>query len=239
MTHAAWSSPLSSRSFWVKEITNRTDKEKIAEKVAAYAQDGDVIGVGSGSTAYLTILALGWLKKDVVCIPTSYETEWTCQQQGLKTTSLSSARPDWCFDGADEIDPFGNMIKGRGGAMVREKMVMTACKGERLILIDPSKKVKDLGEKCAVPVEVRPESLFEAEEAIRGFNPRDIHLRMAVAKDGPVITEGGNIILDVRFDYIAFDLDKNLSSLPGVVGTGLFMGFDPIAVEPDTPLKRG
>src|SRR5690606_9247491 len=125
------------------------NKEKLAKKIADYARDGDVIGVGSGSTSYLAIVELGKSKKQDICIPSSHEAEIACFAHGLKVTSLKTQRPDWSFDGADEVDKKGNMIKGRGGAMWREKMVMRSTKKERFILVDSSKIVKKLGKNFA------------------------------------------------------------------------------------------
>lgn len=234
----SWDTPLATDSIWTKDISHREEKEKIAETIAEYARDGDVIGVGSGSTAYLTIMALGWSKKDVLCIPTSHESELACIQQGLKITSLRDKRPDWCFDGADEIDPFGHMIKGRGGAMFREKMVMDACTGNRFILVDESKKVKDLGEKTAIPVEIHPDAIYLVEQHLRIKGATDITLRMATQKDGPVITENRNLILDVKFDGVPAHFDETLKAIPGVIETGLFMGYDPVIVDSKINLTR-
>ncbi|GAE29706.1 ribose 5-phosphate isomerase A [Halalkalibacter hemicellulosilyticusJCM 9152] len=151
-----------------------------------------------------------------------------CSTLGLPTTTLLNARPDWSFDGADEVDPKKSLIKGRGGAMFAEKIVMKACT-ENYILVDQSKFVSRLGEKFPVPVEVDPRALHLVETELEGLDATEITLRMAVGKDGPVITEAGNLILDVHFDEIPVTYERDIKAIPGVIETGLFIGF-PIEV---------
>lgn len=233
-----WKSKFLPRDLWFKKISNKAQKQKLAKKIADYARDGDVIGIGSGSTSYLTIVELGKSKKKVTCIPTSHEAEIACLAHGLKMTSLKTKRPDWCFDGADEIDSKGNMIKGRGGAMWREKMVMRSTKGERFILADTSKIVKKLGKNFDVPVEIHPDTLFSVEEDLYAHGAKKVSLRMAENKDGPIVTENGFLILDVSFQHINEDLERQIKSIVGVVETGLFTDFHPIIVTEQTKLVR-
>lgn len=217
---------------WNKDISNKSDKEVIARKIANYARDGDVIGVGSGSTAYLALLALVDSGKIFTVHSTSYEIDYLCMMHDIPTTGQAV---DWCFDGADEVDPEGNMIKGRGGAMLREKRVMLACHGPRFILIDPSKKVSRLGEKYPIPLEVKAHKIFEIETALNDMGIDDVTLRLAHHKDGPVITESGHVILDIK---TTLNDEKRLMAIDGVVETGLFMGFNPTLVLPETKLER-
>ncbi|WP_235715629.1 ribose 5-phosphate isomerase A [Alkalihalobacillus hemicellulosilyticus] len=161
-------------------------------------------------------------------MPTSQEVSMACSTLGLPTTTLLNARPDWSFDGADEVDPKKSLIKGRGGAMFAEKIVMKACT-ENYILVDQSKFVSRLGEKFPVPVEVDPRALHLVETELEGLDATEITLRMAVGKDGPVITEAGNLILDVHFDEIPVTYERDIKAIPGVIETGLFIGF-PIEV---------
>lgn len=233
-----WISKFNPKDLWQKKISSEAAKKKISAKIADYAKDGDVIGVGSGSTAYLAIVALGKSKKKVICIPTSHEAEVACIAHGLIVTSLKSQKPDWCFDGADEIDANGNMIKGRGGAMWREKMVMRATKGERFILVDASKIVKTLGKNFPIPVEIHPDSLYSVEEDLYAHGAKKVSLRMAEGKDGPVITENGFFILDVAFQNVNADLERQIKSIVGVVETGLFTDYHPKIVDEKTKLVR-
>jgi ribose 5-phosphate isomerase A len=221
-------SPLIHRYTWPGAIDNLEAKQKIAAEVASQLHDGDVFGAGSGSTSYVAVLALGERarKENLRCmaVPTSHEIALLCVSAGIPVTSLWEHTPDWCFDGADEVDPELNMIKGRGGAMFKEKLVMRAA-SRSLILIDASKRVPRLGVKFPVPVEIHPSSLPTVERALLTAGASEIVLRLGKSKDGPVITESGNFILDVRFPVIGAGLEKELKSITGVLETGLFQGF--------------
>jgi ribose 5-phosphate isomerase A len=223
---------------WRGEISDRDAKERIAQKMAERLRDGDVVGVGSGSTSLLSLHALvdsakkqGWR---FTAITTSLEMEINCANLGIATSDLLQQRPDWSFDGADEIDAALNMIKGRGGAMLREKIIM-ASSPERYVVVDQSKMVKKLGERSPIPLEVVPESLrlveFQLDES---FDVISSTLRMAEGKDGPVVTENRNLILDVTFADVSPELDTRLNSVVGVVGSGLFVGFRPTIVSDNT-----
>jgi len=157
-------------------------------------------------------------------VPTSHEITLACVSAGVPVTSLWENTPDWCFDGADEVDPALNLIKGRGGAMFREKLVMRAS-ARSYILIDETKRVERLGTKFAVPVEVVPLALPLVEKDLAALGAKEIVLRLAKKKDGPVITEHGNFILDVRFNDIGAGLEREIKSITGVLESGLFWGF--------------
>lgn len=212
------------------DISNYTAKKAIADKLAERAEKGDVIGAGSGSTSLIALYALAQRDRDenlgLRFIPTSIEIQWACREAGVQTTSLDQEKPIWCFDGADEVDPNGNLIKGRGGAMYREKLVMHASR-ERFILVDNSKFVLQLGEKFAVPVECSPQMRHIVEGDLKKLNALDMTVREGTGKDGPVITESGYIILDVHFKQITADHEMKISSIPGILDSGLFWGYDP------------
>jgi ribose 5-phosphate isomerase A len=213
---------------WSNNIANYAAKRKVALRVAAQLKDGDVVGVGSGSTSYTAIEAIGERLKEeqirCLAIPTSYEVAFACTSVGMPLTSLWEHSPDWSFDGADEVDHASNIIKGRGGAMFKEKLLMRASP-RSLILIDESKKVERLGQKFPIPVEVHPSALTLVERGLVSLGVEEIVFRLAKNKDGPVITENGNFILDVRFREIGEGLEQALKSLTGVLETGLFWGF--------------
>ena len=191
-------------------------------------RSGDVIGVGSGSTSYLAIRAIAervraeGLRVSAIC--TSPEVTLACAAAGLPVTSLLQQRPDWAFDGADEVDPEHDLIKGRGGAMFLEKVVFQASP-KNFVLADQSKMVSRLGEKFPVPVEVLPMALHVAEQGLLRLGAIEIAMRPAIGKDGPVITENGNIILDVRFEAIGKSMERDIKAITGVVESGLFIGF--------------
>lgn len=119
-----WENHLIKDLQWSNEIINREAKERVAREIAATAKTGDVIGAGSGSTVYLTLFELAKRIHEehlyLEVIPASQEISMTCIQLGIPQTTLWDKRPDWTFDGADEVDPDRNLIKGRGGAMFKE-----------------------------------------------------------------------------------------------------------------------
>ena len=228
-----WNPDYMQKMQWNGEIKNREDKETDAREIASKVKDGEVIGFGSGSTSLLAAYAIAERVREeglkITAIPTSQEMEITCVNLGVQTATLLEARPDWCFDGADEVDPHGWLIKGRGGAMFREKLVMAASP-VRYILIDDSKKVETLGEKFAIPVECQYESVQYVRERLFALGAQSVEMRLAKAKDGPVITEHGHFILDARFTNVQENLEQDLIRIVGVVETGLFIGFDPIVI---------
>jgi ribose 5-phosphate isomerase A len=214
---------------WSGAVSNRAAKEELGRRMAAKVEDGQVIGVGSGSTSYITIHAIAervrreGLRMTAIC--TSAEVTLACIALDVPVASLLQRRPDWAFDGADEVDPEHNLIKGRGGAMFMEKVVMQASP-RNFILVDQSKLVTRLGSKFPIPVEVLPAALRVVERELAALGATEIELRLAVKKDGPVITEHGNLILDVRFAEIRKDMEREIKSVPGVTESGLFMGRD-------------
>ena len=214
---------------WGKEISNREEKQKVADKIASMVKDGDIIGVGSGSTAYLALLKIAdrirTEQLHIHAIPTSQEIKMACAKLGIPLTSLREHKPNWTFDGADEIDPNHNMIKGRGGAMFKEKLLISSSP-QTFIIADPSKMVSKLGSRFPVPVEIFPDALIHADQALRSLSPVDIKLRMAQGKDGPIITENGNLILDVWFNNIPDNLENAIKSITGVIESGLFMHYE-------------
>lgn len=224
-----WNNQLIEQLQWSNTIINRAGKERVAKEVADIAKNGDIIGAGSGSTVYLTLFALAErIRKEALhieIIPASNEISMTCIQLNIPQTTLWNKRPDWTFDGADEVDPQHNLIKGRDGAMFKEKLLIKSS-DKSYIIIDPSKKVERLGSKFPVPVEVFPGALNHAEQEIRRLGASEITLRLAVGKDGPILTENGNFILDVRFDTIGSGLEQQLKSITGVIESGLFIGYD-------------
>mgnify|MGYP002795444205 FL=1 len=143
-----WKNHLIKHLQWSDSIINREAKEHVAREIAATAKDGDVIGAGSGSTVYLTLFELSRRIREehlhIEVIPASQEISMTCIQLGIPQTTLWNKRPNWTFDGADEVDPQQNLIKGRGGAMFKEKLLIRSSR-KTFIIIDPSKRVNQLG----------------------------------------------------------------------------------------------
>ncbi|MGN6637944.1 MAG: ribose-5-phosphate isomerase A, partial [Mucilaginibacter sp.] len=145
-----WQSDIITNLSWSDTIINIEGKQKVADEIAKKVKDGDVLGVGSGSTSYMALLAIAKKVKEerlnIKAIPTSIEISLMCGKLGIPTTSLYDHRPDWLFDGADEVDPNRSLIKGRGGAMFKEK-IMISSSPVNYILVDESKMVDKLGSK--------------------------------------------------------------------------------------------
>lgn len=225
-----WNKELLEKPMWKEEIANREAKEKIAKIIAEKVQNGDVIGFGSGSTSYLAAIAIAEkIQKEnlhITAIPTSHEIKMLCTYLNIPTATLVEKKPDWCFDGADEVDHDNWLIKGRGAAMFNEKLNIKACSGKTYILVDETKLVNKLGEKFAIPVECSAQAINFVKQEISKLGARSIELRLALKKDGPVITENGNLILDVKFDNIDETLEKRLKNITGVIETGLFIGYN-------------
>ncbi len=224
-----WESSLVEHLQWSDTITNRESKEQLARMIAMRVQEGEIIGAGSGSTVYLALLAIAERIRmenlHVTVIPASMEISMECVRLGIPQTTLWMCRPDWTFDGADEVDPDHNLIKGRGGALFKEKLLI--CSSNRtFILVDESKQVSFLGSRFPVPIEVFPMALPYVEREVLTIGALRTELRLAKGKDGPVITENGNLILDAWFGNIHSSLEKEIKSITGVVENGLFMGYD-------------
>lgn len=224
-----WDNQLIGHLQWSNAIINREGKEVVARDIAAMAKNGDVIGAGSGSTVYLTLFALAERihreSLQIEIIPASKEISMTCIQLGIPQTTLWNKRPDWTFDGADEVDPDRSLIKGRGGAMFKEKLLIKSS-GKSFIIVDSSKLVEQLGSRFPIPVEVFPDALTYVESEMHRLGASEVSLRLAGGKDGPVLTENGNFIFDTRFSYMDVSLEKNLKAITGVIESGLFIGYD-------------
>jgi len=214
---------------WSGAIINLEGKQKVADEIAARVKDGDVLGVGSGSTVYVALLAISKRIKEeglqVKAIPTSIEISLFCSKLSIPLTSLYEYKPDWLFDGADEVDPDNNLIKGRGGALFKEKLLISSSP-KSYIIVDDSKLVKKLGTNFPVPIEVFPMALLHVEEELKKIGANELLLRPAKGKDGPVVTENGNLILDARFHEIGNDMEVAIKSITGVIDSGLFINYD-------------
>lgn len=224
-----WNSDIINNLGWASTISNRAGKQKVADQIVSKIKDGDIIGVGSGSTVFLTLFAIAERIKaeglNIKAIPTSIEISLFCAKLGIPLTSLFEHKPDWCFDGADEVDPDKSLIKGRGGALFKEKLLISSSPIS-YIIVDDSKLVNKLGSKFPVPVEVYPAALLHAEAELKTLGATEIVLRPAGGKDGPVITENNNLLLDVRFNDIDKDMERKIKSITGVIDSGLFINYN-------------
>jgi ribose 5-phosphate isomerase A len=214
---------------WAGTIINLEGKQKVADEIATKVKDGDILGVGSGSTVYVALIAIAKRIKEeglkVKAIPTSVEISLFCAKLGIPLTTLFENKPDWLFDGADEVDPDKSLIKGRGGAMFKEKLLISSSP-KNYIIVDDSKLVKKLGTNFPVPIEIFPTALLHVEEELKKIGASELLLRPAKGKDGPIITENGNLILDARFHDIGKDMERAIKSITGVIESGLFINYN-------------
>lgn len=205
-------------------------KQEVGKAAADRVQSGSIVGLGTGSTTAYTIQFLGdRLKsgelKDIIGIPTSFQAEVLAKQYGIPLTTLDAVdHIDIAIDGADEVDPHKNLIKGGGAAHTREKIVDYLAE-QFIVVVDSSKMVDRLGSSFPVPVEVIPMAIAPVMRAIEKLGGKP-ELRMGIRKAGPVITDQGNMVVDVKFDTIdnPSDLEKTLNNIPGVLENGIFVG---------------
>lgn len=200
-------------------------KKRAGEHAASEVTDGMVVGLGTGSTAAHAIRKLGDRVDsglDIRGILTSFQSRELAREAGIPTTTLDEATPDIAIDGADQVAD-GTLVKGGGAAHAREKIVDSAAE-RLLIVVDPTKVAETLD--YPIPVEVLPDArtTVEAEIELLGGDPT---LRAAEHKDGPVITDNGNLVLDCDFGAIddPARLGESLAMVPGVVEHGLFLGL--------------
>lgn len=224
-----WNKEIVQRIEWNGEISNYEEKLRIAKNIAKRVKDGDVIGIGSGSTAFVATQEIAKRVKEenlhITGIPTSYEINLLCNELGIPTASLMDKKPDWSFDGADEVNDKNWLVKGRGGAMYREKLNIVNSE-VTYILVDSSKFVEHICDKFPIPVETTPQAINYVRQAMFNMGAESVVLRLAKGKDGPVITEYGNVILDATFRNVDENLEKKLKSIVGVIETGLFIGYN-------------
>ena len=209
-------------------------KRMAAERAVEVVQSGMVVGLGTGSTAVFAVRRIGALLAEgtlqrIVGIPTSDATGRAAEQAGIPLGTLDDyPAVDVTIDGADEIDPHLNLIKGLGGALLREKIVAAASR--RLVIIaDESKRVDQLGARAPVPVEVVPFARRPAADYLASLGARVIERR----RDGQLfITDEGNVILDCHFAGLTQpqEMARLIRAQPGVVEHGLFLGMATEAV---------
>lgn len=197
---------------------------RVAEKALEYVPAGGTLGLGTGHAAAAFLRALAAAERNVRGVPTSRASAALAEQLGIPLASLEDVESlDVDFDGADEVDPEGNLIKGYGGALVREKIVAAASR-KFVVLVGPEKRVARLGERGTLPVEIVPFALGPCSRALPKLGCQPV---VRSENGRPYVTDNGNLILDCRIQPLARprDLDADLRAIPGVVGTGLFLGM--------------
>ena len=222
-------------------------KQIVADAAIKEVESEMVLGLGSGSTAALMIKSLaeeihqGNLK-NISGVATSFQSEVLALELGIPLIDLASvSQIDLAIDGADEVDPNFQLIKGGGACHVREKLVATKA-NKLLIVVDETKMVENLNKVFPLPIEVLPNAWKQVKDIVLGMNGIST-LRMAHKKAGPVVTDQGNLILDVLFNEginNPKDIEMSLNNIPGVLENGLFVDLtDKVLVGKivnDTPL---
>jgi ribose 5-phosphate isomerase A len=216
-------------------MTETTDpivlmKQEVGKAAANRVQSNSIVGLGTGSTTAFALQYIGErLQKgeltNVVGVPTSFQAEVLARQYGIPLTTLDVIdHIDIAIDGADEVDPQKNLIKGGGAAHTREKIV-DALADFFLVVVDSGKLVEKLGSTFLLPVEVIPMAVTPVMRALTTLGGKP-ELRMGIRKAGPVVTDQGNLVIDVKFEAIAnpAELEKTINNLPGVLENGLFVG---------------
>lgn len=206
-------------------------KKAAGERAAALVQPGMLVGLGTGSTAYWAIEKIGQMVKEglnIRAVATSVASEQQAKALGIPITSFSEIQQlDIDIDGADEVSEDLQIIKGGGGALLREKIVAHASR-RKVIVADERKYVKTLG-KFPLPVEIIPfgwELVFKSIQSLKG-SPT-----LRTKEDKPYITDNGNYILDCQFGAIENpeQLHHHLKAMTGVVETGLFINLKPTVI---------
>lgn len=207
------------------------------EAVDRYVKDGMAVGLGTGSTAKFMIerigelVAEGW---DLTCTATSFQSEELARSLGIRIVELDEIGTlNVTIDGADEVDPNMQLIKGLGGALLREKIVAAATEKE-IIIADESKLVEKLGTKAPLPVEVLR---FGHKHTKFALEQQGCKAELRIRDGEPIVTDSGNYIYDCKFEAIEkpFFLESRINVIPGVVENGLFLNtaYDVLISKPD------
>jgi ribose 5-phosphate isomerase A len=209
-------------------------KEALAESILSRIKNGQVIGIGSGSTVEIVLTkAKEVISKNsytIYAVPTSSRTAQLASAAGFTVLHPQSVKKiDWAFDGADEIDPSLSLIKGHGGALLSEKIIAKRA-GGLVVIATSEKQVKKLGERFTLPVEIIPDALQDVEQALLSLGATEVKIRQGTGKFGPVVTEYGNWIVDIKAPAFTKDFDNQLKLITGVVETGLFFDLTKEAI---------
>ena len=205
-------------------------KKAVAEAAVNEVSSNMIVGLGSGSTAAIMIKTLankikaGELK-NIRGVPTSFQSEVLALELGIPLIDLASvSQIDLAIDGADEVNPDYQLIKGGGACHVREKLVASKA-NKLLIVVDQTKLVENLNEVFPLPVEVLPSAWKQVKDVIQKMDAK-CNLRMAEKKAGPIVTDEGNLILDVLFNGGIKNprkIELLINNIPGVLENGLFI----------------
>lgn len=202
-------------------------KKIAAERAVEFVKDGMILGLGTGSTTYYAIQKIGELVKegfDIIGIPTSEGSSKLAKELNIPLSNLEEyPEIDLTIDGADEVDPKFNLIKGMGGALLREKIVAFHSKKE-IIIIDSTKLVNILGTKSPLPVEIEK---FGWSGTLKELSKFDCNINIRKNEGKIFLSDNGNYIVDCSFSKIdePEKLEHEINNIPGVIENGLFMGL--------------
>jgi ribose 5-phosphate isomerase A len=211
-------------------------KQMVGYAAADRVQSNSVVGLGTGSTTAFAIEGIGKRLQsgelvNVKGVPTSFQAIVLARQFGIPLIGLDEAdHIAVAIDGADEVDPQKNLIKGGGAAHTQEKIV--DCLADLfIVVVDSSKIVEKLGSTFLLPVEVLPMAVVPVMRQIEKLGGKPV-LRMGVRKAGPVVTDNGNLVIDVKYDAIddPLALEKTLNNIPGVLENGIFAGVTDVVL---------
>ena len=206
-------------------------KQEVGKAAAAKVESNSIVGLGTGSTTAYAIqyigerLASGELT-NIVGVPTSFQAEVLAKKYGIPLTTLDAIdHIDVAIDGADEVDPQKNMIKGGGAAHTREKVVDSLA-DKFIVVVDSGKLVDKLGSSFLLPVEVIPMAMTPVMRKLEALGGKP-ELRMGIKKAGPVVTDQGNLVIDVKYTQIdnPEELEAKINNIPGVLENGLFVNL--------------
>lgn len=211
-------------------------KQEVGKAAANRVKSNSVVGLGTGSTTAYAIqyigerLASGDLE-NIIGVPTSFQAEVLAKKYQIPLATLDSITDiDIAIDGADEVDPQKNLIKGGGAAHTREKVVDSLAK-EFIVVVDAGKLVEKLGSTFLLPVEVIPMAVTPVMRQLEALGGTP-ELRMGIKKAGPVVTDQGNLVIDVKFADIPNPgaLESTINNIPGVLENGLFVGVTDVVL---------
>ncbi|MEY2979716.1 MAG: ribose-5-phosphate isomerase RpiA [Prochlorotrichaceae cyanobacterium] len=205
-------------------------KQEVGRAAAQRVQSNTIVGLGTGSTTAFAIQFIGERLQsgeleNIKGIPTSFQARVLAKKYGIPLTTLDEVEQiHVAIDGADEVDPNKNLIKGGGAAHTQEKIVDSLAE-QFIVVVDSGKLVDALGSTFLLPVEVIPMAVTPVIRALEKLGGKP-ELRMGVKKAGPVVSDQGNLIIDVKFDRIdqPAELEKTINNIPGVLENGLFVG---------------
>ena len=210
--------------------------QEVGKAAAARVKSDSIVGLGTGSTTAYAIQYIGERLqsgdlKNIIGVTTSFQAEVLARKYNIPLSTLDVVdRIDIAIDGADEVDPQKNLIKGGGAAHTQEKIVDSLAE-QFIVVVDGGKLVDKLGSTFLLPVEVIPKAVVPVMRKLEQLGGKP-DLRMGVKKAGPVVTDQGNLVVDVKFDSIddPATLEKTINNIPGVLENGLFVGVTDVVL---------